>query len=97
MILFQQLREQQIGSVHEVSFAYLEPSGNLSVFTKDDVQPVLALIADGSVQHRHLRLCGKTEEWLLQEIRLLGVDDVRQVFYCTLENGELKFQMKEAD
>ena len=27
--LFQQLREQQIGSVHEVSFAYLEPSGNL--------------------------------------------------------------------
>ena len=31
--LFQQLREQQIGSVHEVSFAYLEPSGNLSVFT----------------------------------------------------------------
>ena len=45
--LFQQLREQQIGSVHEVSIAYLEPSGNLSVFTKDDVQPALALIADG--------------------------------------------------
>ena len=30
--LFQQLREQQIGSVHEVSFAYLEPSGNLVCF-----------------------------------------------------------------
>ena len=48
--LFQQLREQQIGSIHEVSFAYLEPSGNLSVFTNDDVQPVLALIADGVIQ-----------------------------------------------
>ena len=45
--LFQQLREQQIGSVHEVSFAYLEPSGNLSVFKHDDIQPVLALISDG--------------------------------------------------
>ena len=39
--LFQQLREQQIGSVHEVSFAYLEPSGNLSVFKNEDIQPVL--------------------------------------------------------
>ena len=37
--LFQQLREQQIGSVHEVSFAYLEPSGNLSVFKHDGIQP----------------------------------------------------------
>jgi uncharacterized membrane protein YcaP (DUF421 family) len=95
--LFQQLREQSIGSVHEVSIAYLEPSGSLSVFTKDDDHPTLTLIADGSVQHRHLRLCGKTEEWLLQEIRLLGVDDVHQVFYCTLEKGELKFQLKETD
>ena len=39
--LFQQLREQSIGSVHEVSIAYLEPSGSLSVFTKDDVHPIL--------------------------------------------------------
>lgn len=95
--LFQQLREQSIGSVHEVSIAYLEPSGNLSVFTKDDGHPAITLIADGSIQHRHLRLCGKTEEWLLQEIRLLGVDDIKQVFYCTLEKGELKFQLKEVD
>ena len=62
--LFQQLREQQIGSVHEVSFAYLEPSGNLSVFKHDDIQPVLALISDGVIQSRHLELIGKTEEWL---------------------------------
>ena len=42
-----------------------------------------------------LELIGKTEEWLIQEIRLLGVDDVQQIFYCSFENGELKFQMKE--
>ena len=62
--LFQQLREQQIGSVHEVSFAYLEPSGNLSVFKHDDIQPVLALISDGVIQIRHLAIIGKSEEWL---------------------------------
>ncbi|MBO0603246.1 DUF421 domain-containing protein [Sporosarcina sp. E16_3] len=93
--LFQQLREQQIGSVHEVSFAYLEPSGNLSVFKHDDVQPVLALISDGFIQSRHLALIGKTEEWLVKGLQQLGVNDVKQIFYCSYENNELKFQLKD--
>ncbi len=93
--LFQQLREQQVGSVHEVSFAYLEPSGNLSVFKHDDIQPVLSLISDGVIQSRHLELIGKTEEWLVKELQNLGVNDVKQIFYCSFENNELKFQLKE--
>ncbi|WP_342511143.1 DUF421 domain-containing protein [Sporosarcina sp. FSL K6-1522] len=93
--LFQQLREQQIGSVHEVSFAYLEPSGNLSVFKHDDVQPVLALVADGVMQSRHLALIGKTESWLETEIKAQGIQSIEQIFYCTFENGELKCQLKE--
>lgn len=92
--LFQQLREQQIGSVHEVSFAYLEPSGNLSVFKHDSVQPVLSLISDGIIQHKHLALTGKTEEWLEKELKNQGINEVQQIFYCTFENGELKYQLK---
>lgn len=92
--LFQQLREQQIGSVHEVSFAYLEPSGNLSVFKHEDVQPVLALISDGFIQSRHLELIGKTDDWLVKELLQLGVNDVKQIFYCSYENKELMFQLK---
>ncbi|WP_186668599.1 DUF421 domain-containing protein [Sporosarcina sp. BP05] len=93
--LFQQLREQQIGSVHEVSFAYLEPSGNLSVFKHDDVQPVLALISDGFIQSSHVELIGKTDEWLVKGLQQLGVNDVKQIFYCSYENNELKFQLKD--
>ncbi|MER2090483.1 MAG: DUF421 domain-containing protein, partial [Sporosarcina sp.] len=94
--LFQQLREQQIGSVHEVSFAYLEPSGNLSVFKHDDVQPVLSLISDGIIQTRHLELIGKTDEWLIKELQQLGVNEIEQIFYCSFEQDELKFQLKNA-
>ncbi|WP_342505288.1 DUF421 domain-containing protein [Sporosarcina sp. FSL K6-2383] len=93
--LFQQLREQQIGSVHEVSFAYLEPSGNLSVFKHDDIQPVLALVSDGVIQLKHLGLIGQTAEWLEKELKNQGISDVQQIFYCTFENGELKYQLKE--
>lgn len=94
--LFQQLREQQIGSVYEVSFAYLEPSGNLSVFKKNESQPVIALISDGVIQTRHLEILGKSQEWLLNELTNVGVSDEQQVFYCSYEKGELKYQLKDA-
>ncbi|MCM3743453.1 DUF421 domain-containing protein [Sporosarcina luteola] len=93
--LFQQLREQQIGSIKDVSYAYLEPSGNLSVFTHENTQPVLALISDGVIQSRHVRMVGKSEDWLVQELKGQGVNDVRQVFYCSFEEGELHFQLKK--
>lgn len=93
--LFQQLREQQIGSVLEVTFAFLEPSGNLSVFTKDHTQPVLPLISDGIIQTKHLELTGVKEEDIRKELKTQGVK-IEQVFYCTFEEGDIKFQLKEA-
>lgn len=93
--LFQQLREQQIGSVREVTFAFLEPSGNLSVFTKEDTQPVLALISDGVVQNRHLDIIGKSEEWLRDELKAQGISKIEHIFYCSFEKDKLDYQLKE--
>lgn len=93
--LFQQLREQQIGSIQEVSYAFLEPSGNLSVFTKDGQHPVLPLIVDGDIQYKHLILIQKDKEWFLNMLREENIDDPTTVFYCSYENNELFFQIKE--
>lgn len=93
--LFQQLREQNIGSVREVTFAFLEPSGNLSVFRKDETQPVLALISDGVIQTRHVEIIGKTDEWLIDELKRQGVNEYEQIFYCSFEDDALKFQLKD--
>ncbi|MHA6259300.1 DUF421 domain-containing protein [Sporosarcina sp. CAU 1771] len=92
--LFQQLREKEIGSIHEVSFAFLEPSGNLSVFKFGDTQPVLALISDGVIQSRHISIIGKTDEWLIEELKKQGVGDYTHVFYCSFESEELNYQLK---
>ncbi|MFC5603986.1 DUF421 domain-containing protein [Sporosarcina koreensis] len=93
--LFQQLREQQIGSIRDVSFAFLEPSGNLSVFTQENTQPVLALISDGIIQSRHVQMIGRSDDWLIEELKAQGVNDAEQVFYCSYEEGELHFQLKK--
>ncbi len=93
--LFQQLREQQIGSLYEVAYAYLEPSGNLSVFKKGQTAPVLPLILDGDIDTEHLAIYEKTEEWLRAELMNSGITDPSQVFYCSYEQGQLKVQLKQ--
>lgn len=93
--LFQQLREQQIGSIQDVAYAFLEPSGNLSVFKIGEDHPVLPLIVDGDLQESHLVLIQKDKEWLLDELRKLHIDDSRTVFYCSYEKEKLYVQMRD--
>lgn len=92
--LFQQLREQKIGSIQKVAYAFLEPSGNLSIFMKDSLPPILPLIVDGEVQKRHLQLIEKDEQWLLEELEKLGCSETNQIFYCCFEDGEVHVQLK---
>lgn len=92
--LLQQLREQQIGSIQSVSYAFLESSGNLSVFKKEEEQYVFPLIIDGEIQSRHLRHIGKNEKWLIQELAQKQIMHTDKIFYCSYEKEELYIQLK---
>jgi len=92
--LLQQLREQQIGSVQSVSYAFLEPSGNLSVFKKEGEQYIFPLIIDGEIQQRHLEHIGKNEKWLLEQLEQKQIMSYKKIFYCSYENEELFIQLK---
>lgn len=92
--LFQQLRENQVGSIQSVDYAFLEPSGKLSVFLKDDEPFVLPLIIDGYIDKKHLKLIGQSETWLENELRAQRIYNVKDVFYACYENNQLYVQLK---
>lgn len=94
--LLQQLREQQIGSIQSVSYAFLESSGNLSVFKKEGQQYVFPLIIDGEIQERHLEHIGKNEKWLIKELEQKQIMSYKKIFYCSYENKELYIQLKSS-
>ncbi|GLC88455.1 DUF421 domain-containing protein [Lysinibacillus piscis] len=94
--LCQQLRENGISSVTEIAYAYLEPSGNLSVYKKDEKSFVYPLIIDGDIQERHLRIVHKDVEWLQAELAKNHIDDSRTVFFCIWEDNRLHIQLKES-
>lgn len=79
--LCQQLRENGTASVTEVAYAYLEPSGNLSVYEKDEKAFVYPLIIDGDIQERHLKLLHKDAEWLMSELTKNNITDSKTVFF----------------
>jgi len=94
--LCQQLRENGTASVTEVAYAYLEPSGNLSVYEKDEKAFVYPLIIDGEIQERHLKLLHKDAEWLMSELTKNNITDSKTVFFCIWEETRLHIQLKES-
>jgi uncharacterized membrane protein YcaP (DUF421 family) len=94
--LLTQLREKDIRSIADVEFAILESSGSLSVIEKmsnRDGQPkegdiTIPLIIDGSVEEENLKRINKTNLWLRQELKKLGYRDVREISFCSYENGK---------
>lgn len=94
--LCQQLRENGIASVTDVAFAYLEPSGNLSVYKKDEKAFVYPLIIDGDIQERHLFTMHKDVDWLMGELAKNNITDSETVFFCIWEDSKLHIQLKES-
>lgn len=92
--LLQQLREAGVDSVTSVNYAFLEQSGKLSIYLKDEEPFSLPLILDGYIDYRHLRLIGKNTAWLEQELMQAGYLNIAHIFYCCYEEGRLHVQLK---
>jgi uncharacterized membrane protein YcaP (DUF421 family) len=91
------LREQNIFSVREVGFAVFETNGNISVKKKSVHEPVTrqdlelpelpdalstVLIENGRVMRKRLDKIGRTEDWLLQQLREEGISRFQDVLYA---------------
>ncbi|MER2112756.1 MAG: YetF domain-containing protein, partial [Solibacillus isronensis] len=92
--LLQQLREQGVCSVQDVAYAFLEQSGKLSIYQKNQGGFILPLILDGYVDKRHLKIIGKDEEWLVRELLVNGYPNIRDIFYCSYEDGKWFVQLR---
>ncbi|WP_409270781.1 DUF421 domain-containing protein [Neobacillus sp. SCS-31] len=95
--LLVQLREKNIRNISDVEFAILEPSGKLSVFTKESPGKkkkssqgdiTMPLIIDGIIQEENLRRINKTSFWLRQELKKQGAPEIRKISFCSYDQGE---------
>lgn len=92
--LLQQLREQGVGSVQDVAYAFLEQSGKLSIYQKGEAQLILPLILDGYIDERHLKIINKDIAWLEHELMLMGYTNLKEIFYCSYEKDKWFVQLR---
>ncbi|WP_130860077.1 DUF421 domain-containing protein [Gracilibacillus phocaeensis] len=101
--LLQQLRENGTQSIKDVSYAILEPSGNLSIIEKGDQEPirqkidglVLPLIIDSRIQPDALKQLGKNEAWLLEQLQEQNYRSIEDISFCSIDvNDEWYIDIK---
>lgn len=95
--LLLQLREKNVKNIADVEFAILETSGKLSVFEKDNKNGgiTVPLIIDGVIQEKNLERIEKNQLWLRQELRKLGYKEVKNISFCSYQNGEFFIDTKD--
>lgn len=98
--LLLQLRQKNIRSVDEVEYAFLETNGRLSVFTyeknKEGIFP-LPLIISGDINKNNLKIIEKGEEWLIKELKKLGINDPKNIFCAIYQNNIVQIIPYEND
>lgn len=83
------LRAQGIFQLKEVKRAVIEQNGQLIIVRMGDENPKYPIITDGVVQVEILETIGKTEEWLIDELKKEGFDDVSDIFIAEYDKGEI--------
>ena len=74
------LRTNGINSSKNVKRAVIEQNGQLIVIKAGEENPKFPVITDGQVHADILKIIGKDEKWLLEEIKKHGVDKYSKVF-----------------
>lgn len=105
--LLVQLREKDIRNISDVEFAILESTGKLSVFKKEPKQKknkkqvqgdiTMPLIVDGVIQEENLQRIEKTADWLKTELKKTGAPEIREISFCSYDQGKIYFDKNSTE
>jgi len=98
--LLLQLREQNIRNIADVEFAILESSGKLSILEKRGNNEsmggfTLPLIMDGEIIEENLQKINQTNFWLRQQLRQKGYNNLKEISFCSYQDGEFFIDKKD--
>ncbi|KAA9001042.1 DUF421 domain-containing protein [Affinibrenneria salicis] len=91
-----QLHAQGIHSFQEISYAQIEPSGQLTVVCEGSEMPSVIIMKDGKTRPDELRGIEKDEDWLTNEMKRHNIE-CDDVFIAEFWDGKLMFILKDGE
>lgn len=110
--LLAQLRSKGTPNIADVEFAILENNGDLTVIPKSQRRPLtpadlgipthyeglpVPLIMDGVLYEDNLKEIGLDMGWLKKELEGRGIQDVKDVFFASLDTSGVLFVQKKGE
>ena len=83
------LRTNGIYSVKKVKRAVLEQNGQLIIVLQDEENPKYPIITDGTVQTNMLEAIDKDTDWLQEQLKEMGYENISDIFLAEYDNGKI--------
>nr|WP_274596558.1 DUF421 domain-containing protein [Defluviitalea raffinosedens] len=89
--------------IKDVKYAIVESNGNLSIMRYEDQEPVTlkdiglmpdsrepftAVILNGKLIHKNLKIMHIDEKWLKKQLNLKGISDFKDVMYAAVNKNK---------
>ena len=83
------LRTNGVYSVKKVKRAVLEQNGQLIIVLQDEENPKYPIITDGTVQTNILEVIDKDIDWLQEQLKEMGYENISDIFLAEYDNGKI--------
>ena len=83
------LRTNGVYSVRKVKRAVLEQNGQLIIVLQDEENPKYPIITDGTVQTNILEVIDKDMDWLQEQLKEMGYENISDIFLAEYDNGKI--------
>lgn len=83
------LRTNGVYSVRKVKRAVLEQNGQLIIVLQDEENPKYPIITDGTVQTNILEIIDKDTDWLQEQLKEMGYENISDIFLAEYDSGKI--------
>ena len=83
------LRTNCVYSVRKVKRAVLEQNGQLIIVLQDEENPKYPIITDGTVQTNILEAIDKDTDWLQEQLKEMGYENISDIFLAEYDSGKI--------
>ena len=83
------LRTNGVYSVRKVKRAVLEQNGQLIIVLQDEENPKYPIITDGTVQTNILEAIDKDIDWLQEQLKEMGYENISDIFLAEYDSGKI--------
>lgn len=83
------LRTNGVYSVRKVKRAVLEQNGQLIIVLQDEENPKYPIITDGTVQTNILEAIDKDTDWLQEQLKEMGYENISDIFLAEYDSGKI--------